>query len=1515
MKHLYKFIFFCFLVSQAYIYGQICPTLKDQHGGFGGSVKLDCNYLNTNNCIDLFATFPTLSGSETYNVSSTPYAPYANYAGGQVLDIYGSESIRDEDFVKRINFNDSQFFGSKAFVFSYYGKVYDSFIISSNGFITFRNDLQENDYSPSDFEGHQIPSANLPKLAIFGVYQDLEFVKGESTISIDVVDDYPCRKLVINFNNVRIVGTNQHSTSQIVLQELTSVVDIFVKDKPTPDSTANRKSAIIGLTDNSYQGIAAPGRNGSVWAASNEGWRFQPSGADMLRNIQWFNNGQKLGGNDNKLQVNVCPKLDVEQYSAKAFYKLKNGDVLEVEKEIVFKFSLDYPLVKDVTQPICNGAVTTYHQNDFYESLLVPSLPNNEFGVRGSSAFNYKFYLSPSDAELGIVPPLNPAVALDNNVKYHVRVENKTNPACYRVAFVKIEDATDALLTHSVQVCESMKKDYDLSKLLCQLFDSSFQPTAVKFRIDSPTGAFVTKADLTGTTKIYVVATTSCGDITLGPIDVVITTGPPILSIPDPIMINICDVVIPGMNPPLRETDFKWTKFFKDHSIVFTADPDAIITVHQTEDDAKNNIGIMNYVDEGDPLKDYTYELWVRITPSEQDTTLCKTQCSSIVKINVKAQFEKIIVNINDADEDSVPDDPTKFDTEDANIYLCKSAVDRQINLDADFQNIIKVTQPVNAVGLTKRFYANLDDAILDTLGVANILPQQILLANEVSKTFYAKYSKGTDPDSRCYVIVRLVYSVETFPVLNPTNPIIICTKNNEAVTKNLIDYTNQILATMIFQQPKPDVKYYEDSAGTNEITQVSLDSTTPIKSVFVKITSGYNTSCQSDLLEYKFSLKSIDVLKDEITVSINCDDNADGKIFVDLTKYAPQFLTDPTDVNNKVQYFRNFNPTTNFLSNEIIGSLNNFELPFSGQETIYLKIGKTTSDCYTVAKIIFNVNVTNTPIKLKDKQYLLRCNVTNQILDFNLEEIIPKIYDETNPPLSGFITHVYFYESQSDAEADVVTARIPNPTVYPLNVTDVRKVLWVRFESNQGCYSVKSFGIRITNPNETDFAVKPEPKIPICNDKLDGNYTFNLRDWVNAKIANSLPGNSFLNDYEATLGVKFTFHISPTSPALTPDEEINFHPDPFSNSFVWIQADGGGGDCAHFMKLDFDFGDVSTMPFTISNFCVYDKIDLNQIKNDPRIASASNLEFYLTEADLIAGNKIPNDTQFLIGDLTSVFVKIIFPGSQCPRKGIITFNPKVTPIFTMQDNEIYYCKSLENAYIKIDPSNIFNLGLTPVSYKILGPDGSETTGAYTDPLVLSTNKEGVYKVTIIANNGCSYTADPVTLIPYDVPVITNIIVDINSVQVIATAANPNRTIEYTYESFGSWQTSNVFVNVPKGIRKFYVRYADNQSDNNCISSATAAYVLSAQNVITPNADGINDTWKISELGFFNGQNTTMQIYDRYNRLVFEKSSNTEIIWDGKIKGAPLPTATYWYVIKTPDGNQRNGWILLKNRE
>ncbi len=84
--------------------------------------------------------------------------------------------------------------------------------------------------------------------------------------------------------------------------------------------------------------------------------------------------------------------------------------------------------------------------------------------------------------------------------------------------------------------------------------------------------------------------------------------------------------------------------------------------------------------------------------------------------------------------------------------------------------------------------------------------------------------------------------------------------------------------------------------------------------------------------------------------------------------------------------------------------------------------------------------------------------------------------------------------------------------------------------------------------------------------------------------------------------------------------------------------------------------------------------------------------------------------------------------------------------------------------------------------------------------------------------------------------------------------------------------------------------------------------LLQISNICTPNDDGSNDTWKVSDLNQIQG--CTVQVFNRWGQLVFE-SNDYQNDWNGTKEGEVLPDGVYYYVIGCDEDRQYQGPINL----
>jgi gliding motility-associated-like protein len=78
--------------------------------------------------------------------------------------------------------------------------------------------------------------------------------------------------------------------------------------------------------------------------------------------------------------------------------------------------------------------------------------------------------------------------------------------------------------------------------------------------------------------------------------------------------------------------------------------------------------------------------------------------------------------------------------------------------------------------------------------------------------------------------------------------------------------------------------------------------------------------------------------------------------------------------------------------------------------------------------------------------------------------------------------------------------------------------------------------------------------------------------------------------------------------------------------------------------------------------------------------------------------------------------------------------------------------------------------------------------------------------------------------------------------------------------------------------------------------------------IITPNNDGVNDTWQIKNIDLF--PNAEVFIFTRWGKLVFHSKNLSANPWNGTYEGTLLPTDSYHYVLHLNDGSKPRSGVI-----
>lgn len=419
-----------------------------------------------------------------------------------------------------------------------------------------------------------------------------------------------------------------------------------------------------------------------------------------------------------------------------------------------------------------------------------------------------------------------------------------------------------------------------------------------------------------------------------------------------------------------------------------------------------------------------------------------------------------------------------------------------------------------------------------------------------------------------------------------------------------------------------------------------------------------------------------------------------------------------------------------------------------------------------------------------------------------------------------------------------------------------------------------------------------------ICDDDLDGmaevyfaaysqQIITNMSESYNVKYFKNPPSNINNPDFsQAINSIKFN----------TAAQDV----------YIWIKP----GSCTPTLqKITFNQNSKSNYQ-TLSPIEICDndldaktKIDLTDYLNILIPGYTGQPTYYKNFAD--AGkrqNAIASVVEVDITQPNQTYYVRFHQSGLCDNVAPISFNLKQPKASTQLPKEVTVCKNA--TYPELDAGT--------------GKDPITGLGAFTSyewsfnnatTQSIQNVPAGQYTVKL-GYNGCYYTQ---TVEVKEAPTAIIDAIDISGSTVTVTAIGGTAPYQYALDSDdpAAFQSSHVFKNVTLGNHTIYVK-----SNDNCDAVSRDFSLINIPNVISPNADGINDVINLSEL--LNKTDSRLKIYDRLGKLVFEGNTGNSFIWDGKLNGRVLSTGSYWYVaewIEPTSGKtqQIKSWILLKN--
>lgn len=688
--------------------------------------------------------------------------------------------------------------------------------------------------------------------------------------------------------------------------------------------------------------------------------------------------------------------------------------------------------------------------------------------------------------------------------------------------------------------------------------------------------------------------------------------------------------------------------------------------------------------------------------------------------------------------------------------------------------------------------------------------------------------------------------------------------------------------------------------ATTNTLT-ISNVSAAMIGYKYKVILSKNGNSCGMTSVEATLTSYPSPALTSPITVK-QCDDDTDGISNFNLTLNNPQISS-----NYATETFTYFTTQIGANTNDSSVKILNPIAYTSGTGSVWVRV-QNIYGCVSIGQIDLLVSATQINAATFHKYFTL-CDdaVTGVSTDtdgtsvFDFSSVTNDINLILPPPSSNYT--IKYYANNADALSQINAI---NPASYRNTVLNQQQI-YVRIDSNnfQGCYGLGPFITLTAEALPVATPVNPTKTIRHCDDDQDGIYTFDTSS-LQATILNGQT-NKTVTFYDATgavinpiptftvnttqtITVRVTNNVTQATNGPCFDEEtITFIVDKLPQIFPVAPS--------QLIKCD----DEINNPAMQNGFFPFDTSTIESTL----MGSQTGMTISFTLANGIVLPHLPNPFNTPTQNVIATIVNPI--NTSCPAISTLSFVvnpiPKIDLNTNGEANEIV-CTNLPTFSVTINagvltgtPTNLYTYQWYLNNVLIQGATNYS----------LNVTQSGNYAVVVTTTAGCSEIR-PITVTSSVIATIDQVnVVDLsenNSVEILVSGNGGN----YVYsiqDSYGPYQTSNYFQNVPMGFHTVYVKDL-----NGCGIAEQNISVLGAPKFFSPNGDGYNDTWNIKGANSKFYFNTLIKIFDRYGKFIKQISPVGEG-WDGTLNGYQVPSDDYWFNIQLEDGRNAKGHFSL----
>ncbi len=405
----------------------LCNTINA-----GEDVTVDCGDEATDLTADYIVTGSNTSSYTLTEISCDP----------EIEDGTSANLIIDDRYSEAIDIG---------FDFCFFGNTYDQLVVGANGLVSFNMNYADA-YCPYSFD-ETAPDPGLPLNAIYGVYHDIDPSDDDgctNEITYVISGTAPNRTFTVNFNDICQYGSSCNglaSTTQIILYEATNAIEINIIDKPLCTAW-NSGNALAGLQNaDGTIAFTPPNRNTGAWEASDESWRYVPSGPANYT-FEWLEGDTVLSSDDT---ISVAPS-ETTTYTAQVTYEQCDGTFATVTDDVTITVENSNVMAG---QPDDLSGCDDISNDGFLEFDLTQQ---DEAIIDGQEGVTVSYYATIEDAQDEINPLV--ATAYTNTVAYtqtiYASLEDTATGCSDIVSFdLIVYDRPIVTYGHDYEVCSN----------------------------------------------------------------------------------------------------------------------------------------------------------------------------------------------------------------------------------------------------------------------------------------------------------------------------------------------------------------------------------------------------------------------------------------------------------------------------------------------------------------------------------------------------------------------------------------------------------------------------------------------------------------------------------------------------------------------------------------------------------------------------------------------------------------------------------------------------------------------------------------------------------------------------------------------------------------------------------------------------------------------------------------------------------------------------------------------------